>query len=171
MPPSVAQAAAGAARVRAEQEAAMAMLRRRRLAAVPAVSIARAIVVQTEERPVLLRRDLLNAGSADSGALEVQITIDSSGGIRLYIPRTFANTQSCLVDAVSGNDFVRKSQVDAAILSLTGTFLTILAGYSTVGHTHPGTAVEIDGAGWSGILAGSGVNTAQELADWIDANL
>jgi hypothetical protein len=48
---------------------------------------------------------------------------------------------------------------------------TALASKSNVGHTHSGTAVTITDPGWSGLLAGSGVTTLQELADFLDANL
>lgn len=85
MLPSVAQAAAEAARFQAEQETAMAMLRRRRLATLPAWSVAKAVVVQTEERPVLLRRDLDNVvGSPSVGFSQCEVTVDADGTVKVF---------------------------------------------------------------------------------------
>lgn len=51
-----------------------------------------------------------------------------------------------------------------------------LAGYEQVVRVHAGDVVPvgtgtIDNTDWGGALVGSGITTAQALADWLDANL
>lgn len=68
-------------------ETAMRMLARRRAATVAPSLFARPVTVQTEERPVLLRRDLANqVGSPTGGYGECEITVAADGSLRFYAP-------------------------------------------------------------------------------------
>jgi hypothetical protein len=85
--PLVAQAAADAARAQASDETTMAMLARRRVAGLPAWSTAKPVVVQTEDRPVLLRRDLNNVvGSPTGGFSQCEVTLDADGTVKVWAP-------------------------------------------------------------------------------------
>ena len=69
------------------EETAIRMLARRRAANVVPASIARPVTAQTEERPVLLRRDLANqVGSPTGGYGECEITVAADGSLRVYAP-------------------------------------------------------------------------------------
>lgn len=85
MAPSPAYAAHEARRIAVEESTAVLMLARRRAATVAPASIARPVIEQTEELPVVLRRDFLNQVVSETGGFqEVEVVIDSAGGMRLY---------------------------------------------------------------------------------------
>ncbi len=87
MQPLVAQAAADAARAQASDETTMAMLARRRVAGLPAWSTAKPVVVQTEDRPVLLRRDLNNVVVSPTGGFsQCEVTLDADGTVKVWAP-------------------------------------------------------------------------------------
>lgn len=87
MAPAPAYAAHEASRIAAEESTAVLMLARRRAATVAPASIARPVVAQVDELPVVLRRDLTNqVGSPTGGYGECEITVDANGALRVYAP-------------------------------------------------------------------------------------
>lgn len=92
-----------------------------------------------------------NPDRSNAGANRVRVLPPPQSILDAVVPA--AGVIDFLTDPSSAN-------LEAALTDKTGTGAVVLD-----------SALAIDGRAWSGRLAGSGITNAQQLADWIDANL